>query len=44
MGCSGDGQNVRSYLYVEDVAEAYDIILHKGLTGETYNVGTKIER
>ncbi|GMH44072.1 hypothetical protein BSKO_12006 [Bryopsis sp. KO-2023] len=40
----GDGLNIRSYLYVEDVAEAYDIILHKGVTGDTYNVGTQIER
>ncbi|KAA8526217.1 hypothetical protein F0562_008044 [Nyssa sinensis] len=26
----GDGSNVRSYLYCEDVAEAFEIILHKG--------------
>ena len=35
---------VRSYLYVEDVAEAFDVILHRGLPGETYNIGTKKER
>lgn len=40
----GDGSSVRSYLYVEDVAEAFDIILHKGITGETYNIGTERER
>ena len=34
----------RSYLYVEDVAEAFDIVLHKGKTGEIYNVGTNRER
>ncbi|KAM0060523.1 putative NAD(P)-binding domain, NAD(P)-binding domain superfamily [Helianthus debilis subsp. tardiflorus] len=26
----GDGSNVRSYLYCEDVAEAFEVILHKG--------------
>ncbi len=30
----GDGLSVRSYLYVEDVAEAYDVVLHRGVTGE----------
>lgn len=34
----------RSYLYVEDVAEAFDIILHKGSVGHTYNIGTQKER
>lgn len=29
----GDGTSVRSYLYVEDVAEAFDCVLHKGVTG-----------
>lgn len=40
----GDGSSVRSYLYVEDVAEAFDCVLHKGVTGEIYNVGTERER
>jgi dTDP-glucose 4,6-dehydratase len=40
----GDGTSVRSYLYVEDVAAAFDCILHKGVTGETYNIGTEKER
>ena len=26
----GDGMSVRSYLYVEDVAEAFDTVLHHG--------------
>lgn len=38
------GEATRSYLYVEDVAEAFDIILHKGSVGETYNIGTQKER
>ncbi|KAK3042442.1 hypothetical protein RJ639_000166 [Escallonia herrerae] len=40
----GDGSNVRSYLYVEDVAEAFEIILHKGELGHVYNIGTDKER
>ncbi|PNH06230.1 putative rhamnose biosynthetic enzyme 1 [Tetrabaena socialis] len=40
----GDGTSVRSYLFVEDVAEAFDCVLHKGITGETYNIGTERER
>jgi nucleoside-diphosphate-sugar epimerase len=31
----GDGGSVRSYLYVEDVAEAFDAVLHKGVTGRS---------
>ncbi|CAN1845393.1 Trifunctional UDP-glucose 4,6-dehydratase/UDP-4-keto-6-deoxy-D-glucose 3,5-epimerase/UDP-4-keto-L-rhamnose-reductase RHM1 [Linum perenne] len=40
----GDGSNVRSYLYCEDVAEAFELILHKGEVGHVYNIGTKRER
>lgn len=40
----GDGEAVRSYLYVEDVARAFDAVLHKGVTGEVYNIGTDKER
>ena len=35
----GDGQNIRDWLYVEDHAEAIDLIFNKGKIGETYNVG-----
>ena len=35
----GTGENVRDWLYVEDHAEAIDVIFHKGKSGETYNVG-----
>ena len=35
----GKGENVRDWLYVEDHASAIDKIFHKGVTGETYNVG-----
>lgn len=40
----GDGCNVRSYLYAEDVAEAFEVVLHKGEVGHVYNIGTKKER
>ena len=29
---------------MSDVAEAFDVIVHKGLIGETYNIGTNEER
>ena len=37
-------QSTRSYLYVEDVAEAFEVVLRKGVVGETYNIGTQKER
>ncbi|XVF48200.1 hypothetical protein PTKIN_Ptkin03bG0171300 [Pterospermum kingtungense] len=40
----GNGTNVRSYLHSDDVAEAFDVILHKGVVGHVYNIGTKRER
>eukprot|EP00240_Pyramimonas_obovata_P003971 CAMPEP_0118930744 /NCGR_PEP_ID=MMETSP1169-20130426/7327_1 /TAXON_ID=36882 /ORGANISM="Pyramimonas obovata, Strain CCMP722" /LENGTH=357 /DNA_ID=CAMNT_0006873147 /DNA_START=33 /DNA_END=1102 /DNA_ORIENTATION=- len=40
----GNGTNTRSYLYVEDVARAFDKILHKGTVGDVYNIGTTKER
>ncbi|KAG9456046.1 hypothetical protein H6P81_000554 [Aristolochia fimbriata] len=40
----GDGSNVRSYLYCEDVAEAFEVVLHRGVVGNVYNIGTKRER
>ena len=40
----GDGMCTRSYLYVEDVAEAYDTILHHGQIGSVYNIGTQREK
>ena len=35
----GDGTNTRNFLFVEDVARAFDIILHKGDVGKIYNIG-----
>lgn len=35
----GKGENVRDWLYVEDHARAIDLIFHKGLVADTYNIG-----
>ena len=35
----GKGENVRDWLYVEDHARAIDDVFHKGIIGETYNIG-----
>lgn len=35
----GKGENIRDWLYVEDHANAIDLIFHKGVIGETYNIG-----
>jgi len=35
----GKGENIRDWLYVEDHANAIDLIYHKGKKGETYNIG-----
>ena len=40
----GDGMNVRDWIFVLDHCKAIDMILHKGNTGETYNVGSRNER
>lgn len=39
----GDGKNVRDWLYVEDHAEALDLVFHEGKNGETYNIGGENE-
>ena len=35
----GKGENVRDWLYVEDHAQAIDLIYHQGRIGHTYNIG-----
>lgn len=35
----GDGLYTRDWLYVKDHALAIDLIFHKGVDGETYNIG-----
>ena len=40
----GKGINVRDWLYVLDHCKAVDLIFHKGVSGETYNIGGHNER
>ena len=40
----GDGSNVREWLYVSDCVEAIFQIMDKGKAGESYNVGSGIEK
>ncbi len=35
----GNGENVRSFLHVDDVSSAIQLILEKGVVGEIYNIG-----
>ena len=36
----GDGRQMRDYQYVRDHCEGIDLVLHAGVLGETYNIGT----
>ena len=36
----GNGSNVRAFIHVRDVVNAFDIILEKGIVGEIYNIGS----
>ncbi|SBO16158.1 dTDP-glucose 4,6-dehydratase [Carnobacterium divergens] len=40
----GDGLNIRDWLHVQDHCQAIDLVLHKGVKGEVYNVGGHNER
>ncbi len=35
----GDGMQVRDWIYVVDNCEAIDLVMHKGVIGEAYNIG-----
>jgi dTDP-glucose 4,6-dehydratase len=39
----GDGLNVRDWLYVEDHCRAVELVVTKGMLGESYNVGGRNE-
>jgi len=39
----GDGMQMRDYQYVGDHCEGIDVVLHNGVLGEVYNVGTGVE-
>lgn len=34
----GDGMQIRDWLYVDDHARGVDLVLHKGISGEAYNI------
>lgn len=40
----GDGLNVRDWLHVEDCCRAIDAVMHRGLSGEVYNIGSRAEK
>ena len=40
----GDGLQVRDWLHVADHCRAIDLVLHKGVIGEVYNIGGNNER
>jgi len=39
----GEGKNIRTYIFTDDVCRALDTIFNKGSIGETYNIGTHDE-
>lgn len=40
----GDGKNIRDWLHVQDHCTAIDLVLHKGVANEVYNVGGHNEK
>ncbi len=40
----GDGKNIRDWLFVLDHCKGIDLAYHKGISGETYNIGGRNER
>lgn len=40
----GDGKHIRDWIYVRDHCKAIDLILHKGIPGEVYNVSADSEK
>lgn len=40
----GAGGNIREWIYTEDHCAAIDLILHQGVPGEVYNIGTGAEK
>ena len=39
----GDGSAKRTFIHVDDVSRAYEVIIQKGSIGEVYNIGTDDE-
>lgn len=40
----GDGKNIRDWLHVKDHCSAIDLVIHKGIPGEVYNIGGNNEK
>ncbi len=40
----GDGMQIRDWLHVQDHCSAISVILHKGISGEVYNIGGNNEK
>ncbi len=40
----GDGMNVRDWIYVDDHCRAISLVLERGRSGATYNIGARNER
>lgn len=40
----GKGENVRDWIYVKDHNIAVDLIMHKGIVGQVYNIGGNSEK
>ena len=43
MSIHGNGQTIRNFIYVEDVARAFETILFNGEITQIYNIGTDNE-
>ncbi|KAA8643873.1 uncharacterized protein ATNIH1004_010648 [Aspergillus tanneri] len=41
MTIHGDGQSTRAFLFASDAAEAFDVIFHNGVDGESYNISSE---
>lgn len=40
----GSGLNIRDWIHVDDHCRAIDLVLHKGIDGEIYNIGSHHEK
>lgn len=43
MTIHGKGETRRNFIWVDDVTRAIDVVIEKGVIGETYNIGTDTE-
>lgn len=40
----GDGLNLRDWVYIADLCQALDLVLHKGRVRQVYNIGARSQR